>query len=114
MAEARQYTEENGKNFLERLGYREKNGAYRILHPNEDRVALFCHGAVSRTWLSVLLRIPFHVMLSSFSISYTGLTILDFKNNENAWTAPRCLCYCDLPHLYANGPDMKYNGNTHL
>ena len=111
MKAARDYLEENGKAFLERLGYREENGIYRILQPNEEKVALFCHGAFSRTWLSILLRITLHVMIASFGSSHTGVTILKFTNNENGFTVPRCLCYCDVGHLYANGLEINYPGN---
>lgn len=114
MEEARAYIEENGKAFLERLGYREENGAYRILRPNDDKIALFCHGAFARTWLSVLLRIPLHVMLSSFITSHTGVTVIQFENFENGWTAPRCLSYCDLSHLHVAGLDMRYNGTIEV
>ena len=55
MGEALKYIEENGNDFLERLGYKYENGVYRIVKPNEDRVALFCHAALSRAWLSSLL-----------------------------------------------------------
>ena len=36
------YIWENGNDFLERLGYKYENGMYRILQPNEEKVALFC------------------------------------------------------------------------
>lgn len=110
MASAAAYIEENGRAFLERLGYREEDGNYRILRPNEEKVALFCHGNFARVWLSHLLRIPLHMMLASFGYNHTGVTVLYFKNNESGVTAPRCLCYSDTSHLYAHGPDMCYGG----
>lgn len=111
MMAARDYIEENGKAFLERLGYREENGVYRILRPNKEKVALFCHGAFSRTWLSILLRVPLHIMMASFGNSHTGVTVLHFKNNENGFTAPRCYCLSDLSHLHADGLETSYPGN---
>ncbi len=102
------FIEAHGKEFLERLGYKEENGVYRILRPNEEKVALFCHAAFSRAWLSVLLHIPTHMMWSSFSYTHTGVTVLEFKNNPNGVTAPKCLCYSDMGHLYAENLDMKY------
>ena len=114
MKEAVEYIEKNGKEFLERLGYREENGIYRILKPNENRVALFCHAAFARAWLSVLLHIPLHIMWSSFEYTHTGVTVIEFKNNENGVTAPRCLCFCDLSHLYSSGLDLKYNNGIEL
>ena len=92
MKTAMQYIEENGKKFLEKLGYREENGIYRILNNNEERVALFCHAAFARAWLSVLLHIPLHIMWADFQYTHTGVTVLEFRNNENGITAPSCLC----------------------
>lgn len=103
------YVKENGNKFLERMGYREENGVYRILKNNEEKVALFCHGAFARAWMSVLLHIPLHIMWSSFGYTHTGVSVIEFKNNENGITAPQCLCYSDLSHLYANKLDLKYN-----
>lgn len=114
MAETAAYIQQEGNAFLEKLGYREEDGNYRILWPNEEKVALFCHGNFARVWLSSLLKVPLHIMLASFGYNHTGVTILHFKNNENGLTAPRCLTYSDISHLYAYGPDTNYNGNFML
>ncbi len=71
MKSAVQYIEEHGKEFLERLGYREEKGVYRIIKNNEEKVALFCHGAFARAWISVLLHIPLHIMWASFEYTHT-------------------------------------------
>ena len=114
MGRALEYIEENGKAFLERLGYKEENGIYRILRPNEEKVALFCHAAFSRAWLSVLLHVPVHMMWSSFSYTHTGVTVIEFKNNANGITAPRCLCFSDMSHLYAEGLDLIHDNDVEL
>ncbi len=98
--------EKSGDDFLERLGYRKENDVYRIIRPNEDNVALFCHSAMARAWLSVLLKIPINVMWASFDYEFTGVTELVFENNENGFTAPRCICFSDLSHLYAEGIEL--------
>ena len=108
MREAVAFIEQNGRDFLHRLGYQEENGVYRILRPNEDRVALFCHAALTRAWLSTLLHIPLHMMWSSFSLTHTGITVLEFRNNPDGFTAPQCLCFSDTSHLYAEGLDLKH------
>jgi probable phosphoglycerate mutase len=109
MKKAVDYIEKNGNDFLERLGYKEENGVYRILKENNEKVALFCHAAFSRAWVSVLLHIPLHIMWSGFDYDYTGVTVIEFKNNENGITAPQCLHYADMSHVYAEGIDDAVN-----
>ena len=101
MKNAVEYIEKNGDIFLGKLGYKRENGIYRVVEPNEDKIALFCHAAFSRAWISVLLHIPIHIMWAGFDYEYTGITAIEFKNNENGLTAPTCLCYSDFSHLYS-------------
>lgn len=103
------YIRDNGRKFLERLGYKEENGLYRIIRPNDDRVALFCHAISSRLWLSELLHIPLHMMWSTFTAHFhTGVTVLEFKNYENGLTSPKCYTYNDTSHLYSEGFEVKH------
>jgi probable phosphoglycerate mutase len=106
--------EAGGRDFLERLGYKEENGVYKILYPNEDRVALFCHSAMGRAWISTLLHIPLHIMWASFAYTHTGVTIIEFANNENGVTAPKCRCYSDMSHLFAAGLDMCHDNDIEV
>ena len=103
MKKAVSYIEENGNKFLEKLGYKYENGVYRITNPNDDKVALFCHSAFSRAWVSTLLHIPVHIMWAGFDYEHSGVTIMEFENYENGITAPKCYCYSDTSHLYAEG-----------
>ena len=102
---------DGGREFLARLGYVEENGIYRIVAPNEDRVALFCHAAMARAFISDLLHIPVHIMWAGFTYTHTGVTSIEFRNNPNGVTAPRINYYSDMSHLYAAGLDMMYNGS---
>ena len=99
LTDAAKRIEQCGDQFLERLGYRKENDVYRILRENTENVALFCHAAMARAWISRLLRIPLHVMWASFDYGFTGVTEIEFVNNANGLTAPRCLCYADTYHL---------------
>lgn len=114
MKDALEYIEKNGYEFLERLGYREEGGVFRILRPNEEKVALFCHGAFTRAWLSILLHIPVHLMWSSFDLTHSSVTILEFKNHASGFTAPQCLCFSDLSHIYKAGLEMTHNNRAML
>lgn len=114
MKNAVAYIEEGGRDFLERLGYKEENGVYRILRANEDKVALFCHSIMARAWISTLLHIPIHLMWAGFHYTHTGVTVIEFRNRENGITAPTCLCMNDMSHLYQDGPDMIYDRRIEL
>lgn len=104
--------EAGGREFLERLGYKEEDGVYRILRKNEDKVALFCHSVMGRAWISTLLHIPIHLMWAGFRYTHTGVTVIEFPNNENGVTAPVLRCYSDMSHLYAYGPDMLHDNEV--
>lgn len=54
------------------------------------------------------------MMWAGFSITHTGVTILEFRNHSNGVTAPKCLCVSDMSHLYAKGLDMKHNNQINL
>lgn len=116
MRECVRVIERGGDEFLERLGYKKEGGVYRILRPNEERVALFCHGMMGRAWISTLLHIPFHIMWASFNYTHTGVTVLEFRNNQNGLTAPKCLVYSDLSHIYAEmgTENMTYNNHAKI
>ena len=114
MKKAYEFIAENGRAFLERLGYREENGIYRILRENNDKVALFCHSVMGRTFLSYLLHIPMHLMWAGFQVTHTGVTIIEFKNNPDGITAPKCLTFSDMSHLYAEGLDLIHGNDVEL
>jgi probable phosphoglycerate mutase len=85
--------------FISRLGYKRDGLCYKPVSPNDKRVAAFCHHMFGTTWLSHLLSIPPNIVWASFDLSHTGVTIVEFKHNENESFAPRCLCFNDTSHL---------------
>ncbi|MBR6633344.1 MAG: histidine phosphatase family protein [Clostridia bacterium] len=114
MDKAYKFIEENGRDFLERLGYREEDGIYKILQPNEEKVALFCHTVMGRLLLSYLLHIPVHLMWSGFQMTHSGVTVIEFKNNPDGFTAPKCRCFSDMSHLFAEGLDMTHDNDVEV
>ena len=108
------YIHEYGREFLERLGYREEGEVYRILRPSEERVALFCHAGLMRAWVSILLHIPVHMVWANLAVTHTGVTVLEFKNLPEGITAPKCRCFSDVSHLYAAGLDLRYNNGVRI
>ncbi len=86
--------------FLARLGYVREGNVYRVSAANDDRVAVFCHWGFGSIWLSHLLAISPHIFWAGFSITHTGVTVIEFENHPDDYTAPRCLCLSDTAHLY--------------
>jgi probable phosphoglycerate mutase len=98
--------------FIQRLGYKREGNVYKILTPpstpSKKRVAAFCHHGFGTAWLSHLLSIPPLVFWASFNISHTGITILDFENQKDGITSPRCLVHSDMSHIYEARLPMEY------
>lgn len=95
--------------FLAELGYERQEGVYRILRPNEERVAVFCHAGFSLTWLPHLLAIPPHLFWAAFDITHSGVTILRWENDPSGYTAPKCLMLSDMSHIYKEDLPLSYN-----
>ena len=100
--------------FTKRLGYEHVGGMYKIIKASTERVAAFCHHGLGTIWLSYLLDIPLNIFSTSFNISHSGVTILEFQNYEDGYTAPRCLCLSDISHIYQAGLPMKYNNHLDI
>lgn len=101
--------------FLRRQGYRrERDGVYRIERANDDHVALFCHAGFSITWLSHLLAIPPHLVWSSFYVTHTGVTVVEFPNSDSGLSTPRCLCLSDMSHLIRTDLPYSYCGRLDI
>ena len=101
-------------NFLLEMGYKKCDEGYRIINDEYNRIALFCHDGISRVFLSYALSIPFHTFCGSFSIPHSGVTVLNFESTKDRVTAPRCLVFSDLSHLYTTGMKRNYNNELEI
>ncbi len=101
LKQAYQYLIQGSDDFLKRHGYQREDGVYRILQPNDERIALFCHEGFSMHWFPFLLAIPPHLFWASFAITHTGVSVFQFENTDDGYTAPRALCIDDTSHLLA-------------
>jgi probable phosphoglycerate mutase len=89
--------------FIARVGYERNGKIYKIISPSEKRIAAFCHHGLGTAWLSHFLSIPPLIFWSSFDISHSSVTILEFRNNADGFTAPQCHCLSDISHIYNAG-----------
>ena len=100
--------------FLARQGYEREGMAYRIVRPNDDRVAVFCHGGFGSLWMAHLMGLNPVTYSPHFGMTHSGITILEFHNHENGYTSPECLCLSDTSHLYHAGLPLEYNNRLGL
>lgn len=100
--------------FLARQGYRREGRVYRVERANDERVAVFCHQGFGLTWISHLLQIPPHIMWACFDITHTGVTVLQFENQPDGYSAPKCLCFSDISHIYGERLPMTYDNVLEL
>ena len=97
-------------NFLLSLGYEhiERTGAYKVVKENNERVAFFAHQGFGLAFLSAILDIPYPQFCTHFDMSHTGVTVIEFKN-EDGFSYPRVLTLASDSHLYREGLPTKYN-----
>ncbi len=100
--------------FLARHGYKREGAVYKITEPNDQRIAMFCHQGFGVTWLSHLLGVPPHIFWTSFDLTHSSITIINFKNYENNITKPICLALSDTSHLYKEGLPLKFNNTLDI
>lgn len=100
--------------FFEKLGYKREGRVYKIINPNDKKIALFCHAGFGLILLSYLLNVPPHIYWSSFDIPHSGVCVLKFKNFESGITSPKCLIHSDISHLYGEHLPLKYNNIEYI
>jgi broad specificity phosphatase PhoE len=96
--------------FLKRQGYEREGGRYRCISPNEDQVAVFCHGGFGLTWLAHLLEIPVTLVWSGFWLPPSSVTTILFDQRSTDWAVPRCIGLSDVSHLYEARLPVKPSG----
>lgn len=82
-------------------GYQREGGRYRIVKPNREKIAVFCHGGFGLWWLAHLLEIPLPLMWAGFHLPASSVTTVLFDERSETWAVPRCTAMGDTSHLYA-------------
>ena len=96
--------------FISELGYehdREKH-LYKCVNPSDKRVALFAHQGFCVSFLSSILDIPYPYIASHFDICNTGMTVVEFRN-ENGVSFPKVLTLSNDSHIYREGLIAGYD-----
>jgi probable phosphoglycerate mutase len=105
----RRISEETDQFFLS-LGYEHipDSGSYKVIRPNNERVALFAHQGFGIAFLSCLLDIPYPQFCNHFDLSHSSMTVINFKE-EDGYATPKVLTLSSDSHLYREGLPLKYN-----
>ena len=87
--------------FLAAHGYErlEREGFYKAVKPNNDRIALFAHAGFGVAFLSHVLGIPYPQYSQTFDMSHSSLTVLEFKEKHGI-CIPCVLTLSNDAHLY--------------
>ena len=102
--------------FLLSLGYEHirESGKYRIVEPNDERIALFAHYGFGLAFISSLLDIPYPYFVTHVDMCHSGMTVIEFKE-INGYAYPRLLTYSSDSHLYKEGLGRIYDdGKAHF
>lgn len=92
--------------FFKELGYERQGTHYKITAPNDDVVAIFCHGGFGTALTAHLLGMPPAFGFPSMFKTTTSVTTFIFRDYYNTGlTRPRMLHFGDVSHLYAAGID---------
>ena len=98
--------------FLASLGYRHdyKNSGYIAERPNDDRIALFAHEGFGAAFLSCVLDIPYSMYATHFSMSHSGMTVIEFAGD--GIVTPHVLQESNDSHLFAAGIPTVYQNHV--
>ena len=94
------------------LGYEHERytGKYKVVAPNDKRVALFAHQGFGLAFLSALLDIPYPMISTHFDMCHTGITAIEFRNGVQ-YSIPRVLTLSSEAHIFKEGLPLKYNNS---
>lgn len=103
--------DEADKFFLS-LGYEHERytGKYKIVTPNNERVALFAHQGFGLAFLSCVLDIPYPMFSKHFDMCHSGMTVINFKERDG-YAIPLVLSLSSDSHIYREGLPTNYNNS---
>lgn len=95
--------------FFKSLGYEhiKGTGKYKVLKPNDDRVAFFAHQGFGLAFLSEILDIPYPMFSTHFDLSHSSMTVINFSEKDG-YSMPRILTLSSDSHIYKEGLPTKY------
>lgn len=101
--------------FLAQLGYRHdlQNNCYYAERDWDGRVALFAHEGVGAAFLSCVLDIPYPIFSTRFTMSHTGVTVINFAETGGI-VIPQLMTYSNDSHIYREGLPTKFRNEVYF
>lgn len=95
---------------LERHGYKREGNFYRVVTPNEDTIALFCHFGATCVMLSHLLGVSPMVLWHGTIAAPTSVTTLVTEERREGIASFRMTAFGDISHLYKCNEQPAFAG----
>ena len=102
--------------FLLSLGYKHdrENHRFEAVAPTEKKVALFAHQGFGLAFLSYILDIPYPTFTTTFDLSHSSVTVVDFGRESHKIIYPKVLQLANDSHLYKEGLLTGYNNGLRI
>lgn len=106
------FTNSHCDEFLKDLGFvhDRKEHCFHQTRENNERIALFAHEGFGMLFLSSILDIPYPIFCTHFGISYSSVTMIEFKKDVSEIVVPIVHSFANDGHLYADHLPRAYQG----
>ena len=94
---------QNSDEFLASLGYEREGIFYKVTRPNEERIAVFCHGGFGVEWISHLLGMAPGLMFSAIILNTSSVTTFEFPNSPEGYIRPQLKHLNEIYHIHQAG-----------
>ena len=95
---------------IERHGYKREGKYYRVIAPNDDTIAVFCHFGVTCVMLSHLLNVSPMILWHGFVSAPTSVTTIITEERREGIASFRINAFGDISHLYRYGEEPAFSG----
>jgi probable phosphoglycerate mutase len=96
---------ENFDKLIAKHGYVRENDYYRVVKPNRDTIAFFCHFGLECVLLSRLMNVSPMILWHHTSAAPTSVTSIYTEERREGIASFRVNFYGDISHLYVAGQE---------
>lgn len=93
----------NSDEFLASLGYVREGIFYKVVQPNDEHIAVFCHGGFGAEWIAHLLGIAPGLMFPAIWLNTSSVTTFEFPASSNGYIRPLLKYLNEIHHIRRTG-----------